>query len=176
MSKRRKISGQFVPRRLEMLRSPAFCALSLSGHRILARIEIEHANHGGKDNGKLPVTFADFAEDAASINRTRSRPPSARPCALGFIEVTRRGRAGNGEYRTPNLFRLTYLPTTAARRPTNGAPSKPSSKPNRSPARPAKSLGRKIQCHCRKTTAAPLSESAPTPLPENTPNPQITTA
>ncbi|MFL5007433.1 MAG: hypothetical protein ACJ8DK_19020 [Microvirga sp.] len=30
-------------------------ALSLTGHRILARIEIELAEHGGNDNGKLPV-------------------------------------------------------------------------------------------------------------------------
>ena len=35
---------------------------------------------------------------------------SAKLCALGFVEVTRRGRAGNGEFRRPNLFRLTYLP------------------------------------------------------------------
>ena len=31
-------------------------------------------------------------------------------CALGFVENTRRGQSGNGEFRTPNLFRLTYLP------------------------------------------------------------------
>ena len=111
MNKRRKINGQFVPRRPDMLRSPAFWALSLSGHRILARIEIEHASHGGKDNGKLPVTFADFAEGAATSNRHAIAPAIREACALGFIEVTRRGRAGNGEYRTPNLFRLTYLPT-----------------------------------------------------------------
>ena len=101
-----------------MLRSPAFWALSLSGHRILARIEIEHASHGGKDNGKLPVTFADFAEYAATGNRHAIAPAIREACALGFIEVTRRGRAGDGEYRTPNLFRLTYLPTSR-RAPTD---------------------------------------------------------
>ena len=30
-------------------------------------------------------------------------------CALGFIERTRTGRAGIGEHRTANLFRITYL-------------------------------------------------------------------
>ena len=28
--------------------------------------------------------------------------------ALGFIEVTERGRAGNAEFRSPNKFRITY--------------------------------------------------------------------
>src|SRR5262249_17855270 len=30
--------------------------------------------------------------------------------ALGFIEVTERGRGGNAEWRIPNKFRLTYRP------------------------------------------------------------------
>jgi hypothetical protein len=34
--------------------------------------------------------------------------------ALKFIEVTERGRAGNAEYRRPNLFRLTYRPVGRA--------------------------------------------------------------
>jgi hypothetical protein len=38
-------------------------------------------------------------------------------CALGFAELTRPGRAGNGEHRAPNLFRITYLPTKGS--PTN---------------------------------------------------------
>jgi hypothetical protein len=31
--------------------------------------------------------------------------------ALGFVEITEAGRAGNAEFRKPNLFRLTYLHT-----------------------------------------------------------------
>ena len=56
------ISGQFAPRLIEMLRSPAYRALSLSARRILDRIEIEFANHGGRDNGKLPVTYQNFKD------------------------------------------------------------------------------------------------------------------
>ena len=103
-----KISGQFVPRLIEMLRSPAFRALSLTGHRILARIEIELASHGGRDNGKLPVTFADFEQ--YGIERHAVGRGIRAVCALGLVELTRRGRSGGGEYRTPNLFRITYLP------------------------------------------------------------------
>ena len=34
--------------------------LSLIEHRVLARIELEHMDHGGCENGKLPVTYTDF--------------------------------------------------------------------------------------------------------------------
>jgi hypothetical protein len=108
MKRKHKIDGQFVPRLIEMLRSPAFRALSLTGHRIFARIEIELASHGGRDNGKLPVTFADF--ERYGIERHAIGPGIRVACALGLVEVTRPGRPGGGEYRKPNLFRLTYLP------------------------------------------------------------------
>jgi hypothetical protein len=104
-----RIAGQFAPRLIDMLRSPAFQVLSLSGHRVLARIEIELADHGGRDNGQLPVTFKDFEE--YGIERHAIGPALAECQALGFIEITRRGRAGNGEWRVPNLFRLTYRHT-----------------------------------------------------------------
>lgn len=41
--------------------------------------------------------------------------PAIRECeALGFIQVTEHGRAGNAEFRRPNLFRLTYKHTSRA--------------------------------------------------------------
>jgi hypothetical protein len=101
-----KIAGQFAPRLIDMLRSPAFRALSLSAHRVLARVEIELADHGGQDNGRLPVTFQDFED--YGIHRHAIGPALAECQALGFLEITQRGRAGNGEWRAPNLFRLTY--------------------------------------------------------------------
>ena len=55
--RRTTIAGQFNWRLIEMLESPAFRVLSQSGHRVLARLEIELAHHGGNDNGKLPTTF-----------------------------------------------------------------------------------------------------------------------
>ena len=47
---------------IEMLESPAYRALSLSAHRVMARIEIELAHHGGNDNGHLPVTKQNFVD------------------------------------------------------------------------------------------------------------------
>jgi hypothetical protein len=107
LAKRNKIVGQFSARLVEMLESAAFRVLSPSGHRILARVEIELGHHGGQDNGKLPVTFDNFVD--YGIHR-HAIAPAIRECeALGFLEVTQRGRAGNAEFRCPNLFRLTYV-------------------------------------------------------------------
>jgi hypothetical protein len=106
---RNKISGQFAPRLIEMLESAAYRALSLSAHRILSRIEIELGHHAGRDNGRLPITYEDFA--AYGIDRHGIAPAINELEALGFIEVTERGRAGNAEFRSPNKFRLTFCPT-----------------------------------------------------------------
>ena len=65
-----------------MLRSPAMAVLSLSARRVLERLEIEMADHGGTDNGRLPVTFDDFQRFGILIG-TLSPPrlggASARP-------------------------------------------------------------------------------------------------
>jgi hypothetical protein len=103
---RGQISGQFAARLVEMLESPAYRALSLAAHRVISRVEIELAHHGGKDNGKLPVTYDNF--ESYGIDRHAIRPAIREAVALGFIEITRPGRAGNAEFRTPNLFRITY--------------------------------------------------------------------
>jgi len=113
---RNKIDGQFAPRTVEMLRSYPYRVLSQSAHRVLARIEIEFADHGGTDNGKLPITYADFID--YGLDRHAIGPAIDECEALGFIEVTERGRSGNAEFRKPNLFRLTYRYTERAA-PTN---------------------------------------------------------
>jgi hypothetical protein len=95
---------------IEALESPAYRALSLSGLRILTRIQIEHAHHGGTANGKLPVTFRNFHE--FGIHPNAIAPAIREVAALGFIRVTREGVASSDkEYRLPNMFALTHLPT-----------------------------------------------------------------
>lgn len=108
MSRRRRtqIGAQFSPRRVDMLESPAYRALSLSAHRIIDRIAIELMHHGGADNGRLPVTYDDFEQ--YGVHRHAIAPAIREAAALGFIEITQEGRAGNSEWRKPNLFRLTF--------------------------------------------------------------------
>lgn len=106
-------SGQWAGRLVEMLESYAYRALSLSAIRLINRIEIELAHHGGQDNGRLPVTFDDFEQ--YGIHRHAIAPAMREAEALGFIEVTARGRAGSANRRSPNQFRLTFRPVKGAR-------------------------------------------------------------
>ena len=109
-SRQRRFLGgrQFAARPLDLLESPAFQVLSLSGHRFLLRLEIEHLHHGGKENGNLPCTYEDFG---VLIHR-HCVAAAKRECeALGLVEVMEVGHARPGEFRRPSIYRLTYLPT-----------------------------------------------------------------
>jgi hypothetical protein len=103
---RQTIEGQFAPRRIEMLESPAYRVLSLSARKVLDRIEIELAHHGGSDNGKLPVTYENFRH--YGMDRDAIAPAIREVAALGFLEITEQGRAGNREFRSPSKYRLTF--------------------------------------------------------------------
>jgi hypothetical protein len=115
--KRNQIDGQFNARLIEMMESPAYRVLSLSAQRVLDRISIELAHHGGNDNGKLPVTYEQFEE--YGIYRHAVAPAIRELEALGFIEVTQRGRPSAGEFRLPNHFRLTCVNCKSTPNPTH---------------------------------------------------------
>jgi hypothetical protein len=107
--KKQKSIENYVQLRFSVLDSPAYRVLSLSGVRVLARILIELGRHGGKDNGRLPVTHADFIEygiDAHSVG-----PAQREVQALGFAEITQRGFAGSADRHRPNMFRIAFMPT-----------------------------------------------------------------
>lgn len=106
IKRRNRINEQFAARTIPMLESPAYRVLSLSAHKVISRLEIELAHHGGNDNGKLPVTTDQFVE--YGMHRTSVAPAIREAEALGFIRITDRGRGGNAEYRTPNKFFLTF--------------------------------------------------------------------
>jgi hypothetical protein len=95
------------------LESPAFHQLSLSALRVYFRIAIEYMHHGGTDNGRLPVTYDQFVE--YGIHRHAIAPAIRELVALGFVEITRAGKASAGEHRFPTHFRLTDRPTKDAR-------------------------------------------------------------
>jgi hypothetical protein len=75
--RRNKIGKQFHARIIEMMESPAYRVLSLTARRVLDRICIELAHHGGNDHDKLPVVYENFIEygcgdrnGIAAANRT----------------------------------------------------------------------------------------------------------
>jgi hypothetical protein len=118
MKRRRKtkIGGQFCWRLVEMMESPVMRVLNQSEHRLLLRLEIEMAHHGGTANGKLVVTHKQFCD--YGIDREAISPSIRCLVALKLIEVTKQGRGGNAEYREASEFRLTYRETDQAD-PTN---------------------------------------------------------
>jgi hypothetical protein len=113
IKRKNKISGQFSAHLIEMRESPAWRALSLSARRVIDRLEIELAHHGGNDNGCLPVTKSDFVE--YGISPRLVAPAIREAAALGFLRVTERGRGGNAEYRQPNRFFLTFAHARTSR-------------------------------------------------------------
>jgi hypothetical protein len=167
MKRKQKIDGQFAPRTIAMLRSPAMRVLSLSGRRILDRIEIELASHGGRDNGKLPVTFCNFEEFGIG-NRSAIARGIREVCALGFVELTRPGRAGNGEFRISNLFRLTYLPAHGK----GPAHEWRRIETIEDAEKIAKKVRRTIESRRRKNKT-PVAEKGPPPVAEKGPRPRF---
>jgi hypothetical protein len=105
---RKTIPDHFVARLVEMLDSPAWRTLSLSARRLLDRLDLENRRHGGLVNGKLIVTFEQFC--SYGMDRHAVAPAIREAIALGFVEITRQGCAGNADQRQPNQYRLTYHP------------------------------------------------------------------
>jgi hypothetical protein len=115
--KNNAIDGQFSARTIEMLESPAWRVLSLSAHKVFDRICIELAHHGGNDNGRLPVTYGQFME--YGIDRHAIAPAIRELEALGFVEVTQRGKPSAGDLRWPNFFRLTCVNSKSSPTPSH---------------------------------------------------------
>jgi len=103
--RRSRISGQWNARTIEMMESPAYRTMSVSAHRVVDRVCIELAHHGGNDNGKLPVTYDNF--ENYGMDRGAIAPAIREAVALGFLEVTQRGKGGAGD-GLPNLFRVPW--------------------------------------------------------------------
>jgi DNA-binding transcriptional MocR family regulator len=99
-----------------MLESPAFRVLGHTAIRVMHRIEIEHMSHGGAENGKLGVTYDQFAE--YGISRNAVAPAIRELVALGFLEITEKGIASSENGR-PNRFRLTHVNSKHRVQPTD---------------------------------------------------------
>lgn len=115
--RRNKIAEAWISYPLSMIESPAMRALSLSAVRVMHRLEAEHMHHGGAENGRLVVTHDQFREWGIGPNQVS--PAIHELVALGFVEITRRGVAGNAQYRQPANYRLTYVNNKSRAQPTH---------------------------------------------------------
>jgi hypothetical protein len=102
----KKCKEQYFQLSRAVFESPALPVLSKSAFVCLFRIMLEYLRHGGKDNGRLPVTYKQFEE--YGVHNNAVGPALHELEALGFIKITR-GRGGNAEYRHPSLFWITFL-------------------------------------------------------------------
>jgi hypothetical protein len=112
--KRNAIAGQFIAHPRQMIESPAWRALSLAARKALDRIEIEHMNHGGVENGKLPVTYQDF--EAWGVHPRFVAPALRELEELGIIETMKKGYRGAAGTRQASEYRLTFRPSWDAGR------------------------------------------------------------
>lgn len=120
MGKRKsnQLEGPFIAHALEMRLSPAWRAASSEVRLLLDRLEVEHAANGGAQNGQLVVTYDQFAE--WGLRRASVAAALREAVALGFVEVTRRGRRAYGGAKVPSTYRLTYIAgRRASPSPTN---------------------------------------------------------
>lgn len=102
-----QIDGPWVAHRRALLESAAWQSLSLAARRVLDRLEIEHMQHAGLENGRLKTTYADL--EAFGVRRASVSGALAELIATGLVRVTEQGRGGNAEYRRASCYRLTYL-------------------------------------------------------------------
>jgi hypothetical protein len=90
--------------------------LNQSVHRVLMRLEIDLGHHGGTENGRLAVTFKQFARFGVD---PQAIAPSLRVlAALGIVKKTKQGAGGRTEHHDASEYCLTYRHTDTAN-PTN---------------------------------------------------------
>jgi hypothetical protein len=102
-----RIAEQYSIHPVEMIRSVPWRVLSRAARQFLDLVEVEVARHGGSNVG-VPVTYEDAIE--YGIVRSQIAPAQREVVTLGFLVCTDRGCGGNAEHRSPNRWRVTYLP------------------------------------------------------------------
>ena len=117
-----------------MLESPAYRVLSLSAHRVLARLEIEIGHHGGHDNGKLQVTYESFVQYGTAF----IAKPLTQPCVtLQRWASSRSSSEAEPVMQTFGCQANIGSPTFLSEEPSlrmSGEESKPSNRPTKSSA------------------------------------------
>lgn len=91
-----------------MLASPAWKAMTSNAHRVLDRACLEWMNHAGTQNGELAISYDEFML-AGCPSRNAVAEGIRVAEALGFIDVTYRGRRAIGGLRFASTYGLTWL-------------------------------------------------------------------
>src|SRR5262249_40305675 len=105
MAKKKTVEENFVMLPRSFFESFAWRACSNACRLAVERVMIEHLAHGGRENGELTVTKTDFMKHG--IHNDGVAPALREAVALGLLELTRRGRAGNAMYRQGHRWAVT---------------------------------------------------------------------
>lgn len=109
-------SGFSVPVPRDLLASPSWTILSRQGHRFVTALMIEHAEHGGEENGRLKCPYDTLM--ARGMRRANIKDAIHEAKALGIVDVNL-GQRSHGARRFPSVYRLTWLGTPDGLMPTN---------------------------------------------------------
>jgi hypothetical protein len=101
----------------EMLSSPAWRALTPAALKVVKRVMLEHMAHAFTANGNLVVTYSDFREYGVRNRTVRTAIAIAE--ALGWLDVTVRGKASFEDQRYPSRYALTWLPQPGSGKPAS---------------------------------------------------------
>ncbi|MCS3896444.1 hypothetical protein M2171_005577 [Bradyrhizobium japonicum USDA 38] len=108
--------GFCVPVPRDLLCSPAWLAMSDQCRKLIDALMIEHADHGGVENGNLKCPYDTLV--ARGIRRGNILGAVLEARALGILDP-RRGVRSYGSRKTPSTYRLTWLGTPDGLTPTN---------------------------------------------------------
>jgi hypothetical protein len=99
----------------ELIVSASWKMASINTRRLIDFLEIEHREHGGRENGRLMATY----DQLVDFGLTRSEISNAVAEAefLGLISVKRGGRWA--DTNQPSIYRLTYYASYDFAPPTN---------------------------------------------------------
>jgi len=117
MSRRSKwLECAWVAHRLELVQSPSWRLAPVPLRRLIDRLEIEHMRHAGQLNGQLFVSFGQL--ELAGISRRSILGVLQLGAELGLVETIRQANP-LGDIRSPNSYRLAYLPAKGKSSPTD---------------------------------------------------------
>jgi hypothetical protein len=111
MGKRHRSNWAERPRAaipFRLLDSYAYLAISHAARHAFWRLIVEHGRHAGRDNGRLACTRRDF--EAWGVARNLAARAIRELVAVGLVEITRAGSAGNADQRLATHYRLTAFP------------------------------------------------------------------
>jgi hypothetical protein len=89
-----------------MLQSPAFIGASINCRRLIAALEVENMNHGGKENGRLVMPYNQL-QRIWRMPRRLIRQAIDEAIERGLIEV-KRGLRQCYSTSVPSTYRLTF--------------------------------------------------------------------